>query len=437
MRTHESPDKPASIEPRIAVVAIHGVGDHLPFATAREIGNLLAELEYDPSGTPRYAPFTEIFKRVNVRPVKTLDQSKEEPWRAGEHKGVKWGPLDAIARAAYDPATRSATLSAVDQIGLDHLFMYGQLAHYKGEKPEDTYELLRLEGRRVAPQAGSNSNRQSIAPDAAGEMAKELREHGIKTPQARAGEGSGKAPVAAFPGTNEKVVHIYEMYWADLSRLGTAFAQVFAELYQLLFHLGSVGANNVKAAAIHQDPPALSAWKMFDRAQTIAAATLAWPIPIFNLFLAALVPAVVVVSLMRRRLSAAEEFFALEAIIGILLAIGCGCVLLKRGFFSMLAYVAPLLSITAGGVLLAIFTYNAGYIPDREDTEAWCAIIISALAYGGVTLIVKADSKRRPGSGRAALWMASAFVLRRTSRRLVDVSVWTPLLRDLGVFELH
>ncbi|MGI8962811.1 MAG: hypothetical protein ACR2IV_24250 [Bryobacteraceae bacterium] len=412
-REEKTPDSPVETNPtgdRIAVIAIHGVGDHQPFATAREIGNLLSALEYHPSGTPRYAPFTEIVKRVNVRPVRTVDHWKQEPWREG-HQHLTWGPLDAIAQAAYDPAMRSKTLSAVDAVGLDHLFMYGQLAEYKGEKPEDTYELLRLEGRRIAPPAESNPTRQSIAPDAAGEMATELREHGIKTPQTRAVEASGELVSGSLPGTNEKVVHVYEMYWADLSRLSTAFTQIFGELYQLLFHLGSVGANNVKAAAVHlQDRSGSNAWKMFDRAQTMAVATLAWPIPILNLFIAALVPSVLIVSLMRTHLSAAQEFFALEAIVCVLATVGCGLVLLKRDLLSMPAYVTPLLCITAAGVLIALITYRAGQIPDREETEAWCAIVISALAYGGVALIIKAYSKRRPGSGIAALWIALIFV---------------------------
>ena len=41
--------------------------------------------------------------------------------------------------------------------------------------------------------------------------------------------------------TKTKKVDIYEMHWADLSRLGTGFVQIFGELFQLLFHLSSLG----------------------------------------------------------------------------------------------------------------------------------------------------------------------------------------------------
>ena len=79
---------PATADPprarRVAVVAVHGVGDHPPFVTAREIGDLLSNLEYNPSRAegpgatdyanttshpPRYSSFTEVTKRIDVRPL--------------------------------------------------------------------------------------------------------------------------------------------------------------------------------------------------------------------------------------------------------------------------------------------------------------------------------------------------------------------------------
>ena len=43
-------------------------------------------------------------------------------------------------------------------------------------------------------------------------------------------------------------VHVYEAYWADLSRLGTSVFSFFGELYQLLLHLPSLGRNAVDYA---------------------------------------------------------------------------------------------------------------------------------------------------------------------------------------------
>jgi hypothetical protein len=43
-------------------------------------------------------------------------------------------------------------------------------------------------------------------------------------------------------------VHVFEVYWADLSRAGTTAVRLFGELYQILLHLPSLGRNALKAA---------------------------------------------------------------------------------------------------------------------------------------------------------------------------------------------
>jgi hypothetical protein len=47
-----------------------------------------------------------------------------------------------------------------------------------------------------------------------------------------------------------KKIHIYEMWRSDLFGVARKGLRVFGELYQLSFHLGSVGVNNVSAATI-------------------------------------------------------------------------------------------------------------------------------------------------------------------------------------------
>jgi hypothetical protein len=57
------------------------------------------------------------------------------------------------------------------------------------------------------------------------------------------------------------------MFWSDLSGVGTAGLRIFGEQYQLLFHLGSIGVNNVKAAAIMlREGGAGPSWKRFGAA---------------------------------------------------------------------------------------------------------------------------------------------------------------------------
>jgi hypothetical protein len=119
-----------------------------------------------------------------------------------------------------------------------HQFLRGQLEHYKEPDPAATYQTIRNEGPR------------------------------------RSADGA------------EKEVHIYEMYWADLSRLGNSFLTFFVELYQLLFHLCTVGAKTARFAAA-QHPT--RAWKTFSGSIHLASHFIRLPIPIANLFVLALV----------------------------------------------------------------------------------------------------------------------------------------------------
>src|SRR5262245_55095497 len=184
---------------RIAVIAIHGVGDHQPFEMAKAVVDMLEDLEDGPR-QPRYCKFGEDWVRLNVAPVKVEGHAFPV---VGSRKLTSskrphiWGPLDELV--ASKRKVRHAAESTVDS--LDHLFMEGQLAEYKGEGPEETYEVLRLKGHRYA-----------------------------QAPVGREGDSALNAP--SIP---EKEVHIYDMFWSDLSGVGKAGLRMFGELYQILF----------------------------------------------------------------------------------------------------------------------------------------------------------------------------------------------------------
>jgi hypothetical protein len=74
-------------------------------------------------------------------------------------------------------------------------------------------------------------------------------------------------------------VDLYEMYWADLSRLGTGGLRALTSLYQLFFHLGTLAADVVDQAALgRSDQAALGrnggggGWRLLQRLH----AWLAW-----------------------------------------------------------------------------------------------------------------------------------------------------------------
>src|SRR5205807_5595229 len=82
-------------------------------------------------------------------------------------------------------------------------------------------------------------------------------------------------------------VDVYEMYWADLSRLTSNVFRIFGDVYQLLFHVASLGVHVVTAAQA-SERGVLGPWKAWAWAQRYASDCLAVYIPLLNLFLVGL-----------------------------------------------------------------------------------------------------------------------------------------------------
>ena len=82
-------------------------------------------------------------------------------------------------------------------------------------------------------------------------------------------------------------VHVFEMYWADLSRVATNWIRMFAEVFQLLFHVGSLGVHVVNAAEAYETAVP-GPWRLWAWAQRIAADSLSIGFPVLNLTLVAI-----------------------------------------------------------------------------------------------------------------------------------------------------
>ncbi len=81
-------------------------------------------------------------------------------------------------------------------------------------------------------------------------------------------------------------VHVYEAYWADLSRLGQGILTFFDELYQLLLHLPSLGRNAVDYARAANDNAGL--WPLFSWLHRWSVRWLTLFVVVLNLTLASL-----------------------------------------------------------------------------------------------------------------------------------------------------
>ena len=170
--------------PSIAVVAVHGVADQRPHESAGAVANLL--LRITRGGAAAYTSFRELPLRVPTAPVTVRD----------EEAGAK--PERGMFRMEERPAYLQQRMEAAQSrdapeppLPADHEFMRSLLAKYRTES--EPYETIRLEGQKLG----------------------------------------GEEPAAA--------VHVYEMYWADLSRLGTGVLRIIGELYQLLLQLANLG----------------------------------------------------------------------------------------------------------------------------------------------------------------------------------------------------
>lgn len=90
-------------------------------------------------------------------------------------------------------------------------------------------------------------------------------------------------------GGKSSNVSVFELYWNDLSHAPSSFAKFFAEMYQVFFHLASIGRKTVRFAA---DTSVLAGksgrWLRFVRwCHELMQLLLPTSIPILNLFLLA------------------------------------------------------------------------------------------------------------------------------------------------------
>lgn len=182
---------------------------------------------------PAYEAFQVRPLQIPVRPVPVPDRAR--------HEAQSFGEFAASER-------RRMTLEARTEIeDVDLAFTASLLAKYEPSGPDETYHTTVLRGRRGPDDAGADTD-------------------------------------------------VYEFYWADLSRLTRSWWRMFAEIYQILFHLGSLGVHAIRAAVASEPGEASpAAWARWATWQRRAANLLAHDILLFNLLLAGLSLVILVV----------------------------------------------------------------------------------------------------------------------------------------------
>ena len=362
----------------VAVIAVHGVGEHKPLDTVHAIGDLLQDLDQDrpaltdtpPPPAPRHAaspsydPFIERTIRINVRPVAVSDGGGPDT------SGIR-GPFhDLVARKSKD--RRIGESAAFEDDDLSFEFMRGQLRNYRGDDPADTYQTARLEGRR----RGHNGD--------------------------------------------DRVVHIYEAFWSDLSNLkGGGGLRVFGELYQLLFHLPSLGTHAVDAELPYQSG---WRWPWFRRMHSWSAIVLTAPIPMLNLFMLG-VAAIVVAIVYLDKLAPGRQLVISVAANGAALVLVAGWLYWRYFRRLWVTWLMPLVLWVAAVVVAAVRAtgLTTAACETALPNPACAAASTSLLVFEGVLVplvvvavvawIVLAYNKRRPNVTKWAGGLAALPVL--------------------------
>jgi hypothetical protein len=219
-------------EPRkkVAVIAVHGVSDQRPRDSAYAIADLLLQHSSD-----QYTQFREQSIRFTVKPIEVRSKVAQETSKVSNEPSRSM-PKRSMQewfdeRGKY--LRQGLDQEKGDDLKPSYRFMLDKLWQFR--QPAVAYDSICLQGTR-------------------------------------------------HDGSSSIDVDIYEMYWADLSRLGSGFVRIFGEFYQLLFHLISLGRQSVDYACLeHRVNNPI--WRGYGDIQAIAGRLLALVVPILNLYL--------------------------------------------------------------------------------------------------------------------------------------------------------
>jgi hypothetical protein len=229
---------------KVAVVAVHGVGQHAAGASAQAVADLLAGLNsyISSEGTDKasYSSFA-----VNELEVPLPDAKLFTPFPPEEKpKESLWTSLSNMFEERRGIFARAYTLSAwflssggelrKELAGTDAAaeFMKVQIDEYRGNPATSVYSTCRLEGHRTAKNGEPNAD-----------------------------------------------VHVYEVHWSDLSSPDNTFVRFFMAFYQLLLHLTSLGRIAVDQVALEHMRQ--WDWFLYQRLYSYASRTLT--LLVFNL----------------------------------------------------------------------------------------------------------------------------------------------------------
>ena len=207
---------------RVAVVVVHGIADQRPGQTVLEVARLLCQGR---DGAPPYVQGEMHEVLVPVEKLEPGGGSLQDAAPPAQPTGEARKPEAARRRpgtpSGFYQAQQPASAAAESQEPKRH-----------APEPKDLGMALNdyLLGRLVLPEGDAlyESTRVSLRRRA-----------------------------------DERSLDLYEMYWADLSRLGTGGLRALSSLYQLFFHLSTLAADVVDQVALSAHGG--RAWRVLQR----------------------------------------------------------------------------------------------------------------------------------------------------------------------------
>lgn len=259
---------PSVSDRNVAVIAIHGVGQHLSGASADAVSALLMSIGREPAvkeeenerrrngAAPAYSGFAAKSINVPLRPVQAPQEgAKDANYRKdGSWLSRLWGIFDErrgyLARARenadfvpFGYKKEELREGEPDRGEFAYQFMLTQMAGYEGEVDRN-FQTVRLERQREA---------NSPAPN----------------------------------------VHIYDSHYSDLNKPESNILSFFFAFYQLLFHLASLSlqavywaeAENVKKENVEKDKIGTWRWRLASSVHAYSVRLLIMWVPFLNLIL--------------------------------------------------------------------------------------------------------------------------------------------------------
>lgn len=212
----------------VAIIAVHGVGDQRENEIGREIVALLQQ-----ANSPEYSTFKEEMLELRVE-----NHSSPQDQRSTE----KSNPGFCDCRSPFMQDVKEKEARKEEKLPIDIAFTDYLVRHAEPQGDAARYSTIRHRGEHT--------------------------------------DENGK----------KRVVDVYEMYWADQSRLSGNVMQILGKLYQLLFHLTSLGKKTIEHALLTQpEPKERAKLKPLKYSFAVIEFIIASFLPVLNLCFAAIV----------------------------------------------------------------------------------------------------------------------------------------------------